>query len=83
MASEPLTRRKDGERLFGAVVEDGDVFRLEVGDRLALLVAHDQVEQDFIDGGLDRGAGVCCARAGNGSHRGRRPAVQTIKCQAS
>ena len=46
-----------GDGLFGAVIEDGQVFRLEVGHRFALFVADDEVEQDFIDVGLDRGTG--------------------------
>ena len=41
------------QRLLRAVVADGDVFGLEIGDGLALLVAHDEVQQNLIDVRLD------------------------------
>ena len=40
-------------RLLRAVVAHGDVFGLEIGDGLALLVAHNEVQQNLIDVRLD------------------------------
>ena len=42
-----------GERLPGSVVEDGQVFGLEIRNRLAFLVAHNEVQQDLVRGGLN------------------------------
>ena len=40
--------------MFDAIIGDGDIARLEVGDGLSLLVANDEIEQNFIDIGFDR-----------------------------
>ena len=72
-----------GERLFGAVVQDGNILRLEVRHRLALLVAHDEVQQDFIHRGFDRGLRRLVARAPAVAPSRPPPAMQSIKCRVS
>ena len=72
-----------GERLFGVVVQYGNVLRLEVRHRLALLVAHDEVQQDFIHGGLHRGSGALLRAAPALPPSRPPPAVQPIKCRVS
>ena len=58
VAAGPETMCEPGQFHGLAVIGDQDVFRLEIGDRMTLLIANDDVERNFFRGGDDFEAGI-------------------------
>ena len=66
----PADETEGGQGLFSAVIEDGNIVRLEVHHGFALLVTYDQVEEDFVDARFDGGNGGLLARRAGGRQCG-------------